>query len=95
VKVGNKKDGKNDNKDLVWISECVNVASKLSDYGNSPRNIRITNKIYINLFDDHKYHVSKDSYGYEQKQDMWQYESIDISGKVIDIYSTSYYWKIG
>lgn len=82
LKVGISGEG---NRDLVWISESVNKAAKLSDFGSSPNHIHVSKKVYINLFDSHKM---------SNYQAMWVYGLKNISGSYEDVYLTNYFWKI-
>lgn len=82
------------NRDLVWISKAVNLSAKLSDLWKAPYNIFISNKIYINLFDDTKYHNNKDNFWNTQKLDMWEYQYININWELKNLYKTNYHWGI-
>lgn len=73
------------NRDLIWVSEYVNMSAKLGNLGRSPNNIYISQVVYVNLFDSHKY---------SNTQNMWSYLLKDISGTYKNIYFTSYHWTI-
>lgn len=84
--------GTYDNKDLIWIGNPVNRATVLSDKGSNPNHIYISSRVYDNLNDDVKYHVTKDAWNRDQKIDMWIQSSIEYNGNWITCYYTNYYW---
>lgn len=82
------------NRDLVWIGNAVNKSVKIGDNLESPSNIGISSHVYNNLTDDVKYHTSTDSYGYENKVDMWNSSYFTYNDKQEIYYYTSYYWGV-
>lgn len=86
--------GDSDNKDLVWIGNAVNKSTVLSDIGRNPNYIYISHIVYNNLLDRVKYHIQKDSFGNEQKINMWTSKIFQYNNSNETSYFTSYYWKI-
>ncbi|MDD2653034.1 MAG: adenylate/guanylate cyclase domain-containing protein [Sulfurimonas sp.] len=82
------------NRDLVWIGNVVNKSVKVGDKLSSPYHIGISSFVYDNLTDEVKYHVEKDSWGYERKVDMWQESSFIYNDQYQKYYYTSYYWSV-
>lgn len=86
--------GDSNNKDLIWIGNPVNKSVVISDKGGSPNHIGISSYVYGNLNDDVKYHITKDSWGNEQKTNMWSSGTITYNNTVETYYYTSYYWTV-
>ncbi len=68
--------------DLVWIGRAANYAAKLTNESGKPT--WITKAVYDNMRDEVKYHDG---------QDMWQ-RSYWTSMNNIEIYSSTYWWRI-
>lgn len=83
-----------DNRDIFWDSINVNKAVKLSDKGQNPYHIYISNAIKENLLDEVKYHQKKDYYGYETKVDMWSQDTFTFNGEYIYCHKTNYIWNV-
>lgn len=82
------------NRDLVWIGNAVNKSVKIGDKLSSPYHIGISSYVYDNLNDDVKYHITKDSWGNEQKINMWQESSFTYNEQYQKYYYTSYHWSV-
>ena len=92
VKVG--VGGDDTTKDLIWIGNAVNKATKISDSCKAVYYIGISNLIYENLLDSVHYGNKRDFYGYENKVDMWTRSSIIYNDKSETTYKTSWYWEV-
>ena len=68
--------------DLVWIGRAANYAAKLTNESGGPT--WITKAVYDNMRDEVKYHDG---------EDMWQ-RSYWTSMSNMEIYSSSYWWRI-
>lgn len=82
------------NRDLVWIGNAVNKSVKIGDKRSSPYHIGISNYVYENLTDEVKFHTQKDSWGNEQKINMWQEDWFTYNDIYQKYYYTSYYWSV-
>jgi class 3 adenylate cyclase len=82
------------NRDLVWVGNPVNKSVKVGDNLEGPNHIGISSSTYDNLLDKVKYHTRKDSFGYEQKIDMWQPGWYNYNEQSIRYYYTSYHWSV-
>lgn len=79
-----------ENKDLIWIGNGVNRATKISDKCRAPYHIGISDKLFRRLAGDMVY--SRDSHG--QIKSMWVSANISYNGQNETIYKTSYYMEI-
>jgi len=86
--------GDDTTKDLIWIGHSVNKSAKISDECKCPNCIGITKLVYDNLEDCVKYHTRTNSWGREEKVDMWKQSSFLYNDKKETYYYTSYYWTI-
>jgi class 3 adenylate cyclase len=82
------------NRDIFWDSINVNKAVKLSDKGENPYHIYISDTVKTNLLEEVQYHTKKDEFGYEKKIDMWQQDTFLFLDEYKYCYKTNYYWKI-
>lgn len=79
------RSGIRNNNDLVWIGQAPNYAAKLSDQRTSASSY-MTADVYNWLKDDAKY-------GGKPSQNMWKNETVNITDKSIDCYSSTWHWK--
>lgn len=82
------------NRDLVWVGNPVNKSVKVGDNLEAPNHIGISSSTYENLLDEVKYHRYKDSFGYEQKVNMWTQGWYTYNGDYVSYYYTDYYWSV-
>lgn len=82
------------NRDLVWVGNPVNKSVKIGDKLQAPNHIGISSYVYNNLIDEVKFHTTKDSWGNEQKIDMWNSDWFTYNDKTEQYYYTSYYWSV-
>ncbi len=82
------------NRDLVWVGNPVNKSVKIGDKLQSPNHIGISSHVYNNLMDEVKFHTTKDSWGNEQKTDMWNSDWFTYNDKTEQYYYTSYNWSV-
>ncbi|MFL1684410.1 adenylate/guanylate cyclase domain-containing protein [Coprobacter secundus] len=86
--------GTDETKDLIWIGNAVNRATKISDKCQTSYNIGISECIYNNLLDYVKYHEKDNGYFVKQKIDMWSRENLIYNNEYESYYKTNYYWII-
>ena len=86
--------GTDETKDLIWIGNAVNRATKISDKCQTFYNIGISECIYNNLLDYVKYHEKDNGYFVKQKIDMWSRENLIYNNEYESYYKTNYYWII-
>lgn len=79
-----------ENKDLIWIGNGVNRATKISDKCRAPYHIGISDKLYRKLECDMLY--SNNSHGHPES--MWGSCNISYNGQMETMYKTSYYMEI-
>lgn len=82
------------NRDLFWVGNAVNKATRLGDSAESPYHISISNYVYNNLNDDVKYYIYKDVWGAEQKKNIWNNESFQYNDNRETYYKTSFVWQV-
>jgi class 3 adenylate cyclase len=68
--------GDSDNKDLIWIGNAVNRATKISDECKASFHIGISQAIYDKLDDSLLYYDEKNIYGNIQKKNVWNRDQI-------------------
>lgn len=78
------------NRDLIWIGNGVNRATKISDKCRAPYHIGISDKLYRKLECDMLY--SNNSHGHPES--MWGSCNISYNGQMETMYKTSYYMEI-
>ncbi len=81
------------NGDIVWLSNCINKASRISQTRKSIHNIGISSVVENVLKDDLKYRTSVNSLGMEQISEMWSPSGFIYGGNNITFYFTSYFWS--
>ena len=79
--------------DVLWLADCINRASRISQTRRSIYNIGVTSAIENVLSDEMRYNVSTDALGAVQRKDMWSPGSFVYAGSSIVYYFTSYFWK--
>jgi class 3 adenylate cyclase len=82
------------NRDLVWISNAVNKAVKIGDNLEAPYHIGISSFVYNNLNDDVKYHIKKNQWGDDVKENMWEEVYFTYNDQTEYFYRTTYYWTV-
>ncbi|WP_326984287.1 hypothetical protein VUJ46_07075 [Chryseobacterium sp. MYb264] len=92
VKVG--VGGDNNTKDLIWIGNAVNKSVVISDECKADYYIGISSYVYSNLLDSVKYGTKKNSWGQEEKVDMWTSYQVMYNGNYETFYKTSWYWEV-
>lgn len=60
------------NRDIFWIGNPVNKSTVLGDNSKAPNHIAISSYVYDNLLDSAKYHIRKNTWGQEEKIDIWK-----------------------
>lgn len=78
------------NKDLVWIGNGVNRATKISDQCKCPYHIGISSKLFQKL--DGTMVYSHDTEG--KIKSIWMQSSMSYNGNTETIYKTSYYIEL-
>ena len=78
------------NKDLIWIGNGVNRATKISDRCKYPYHIGISNKLFQKLDDAMIYAIDERGL----KSSMWVQSSMLYNGNLETIHKTSYYIEI-
>jgi class 3 adenylate cyclase len=86
--------GDSNNQDLMWIGNCVNKSTAISDKCQAPYHIGISKYVYDNLTDNVKYHIKKDFWGHDTKVDIWTANDFNYNGKRETYYFTSYHWAL-
>jgi hypothetical protein len=66
----------------------------LGDNGKAPNHIAISSYVYANLLDWAKYHTRKNTWGQEEKVDMWTRGIFTYNGQSEYYYYTSYQWTV-
>ena len=89
--------GDDNNKDLVWIGNAINKASKLADQACYPNNIIISESVYNKLSDKNKYlgfdnTLINKSLGI--KINMWEKEEFIYNGIAKNVYSSNSYFSL-
>lgn len=74
--------GNNDNKDLIWIGNAVNRATKISDECSKPYYIGISDCVYSRLDDSLLYYTQTNMFGYDQKINVWSKTSFTYNDKL-------------
>lgn len=82
------------NRDLVWIGNAVNKAVKIGDTRESPSHIGISAFVYDNLLDKAKFTTTKDIYGRDVKQNIWNENWITYNDQQEKYYTTTYHWVV-
>ena len=82
------------NRDIFWIGNPVNKSTVLGDSSKAPQHISISSFVYSNLLDWAKYHTRKNTWGQEEKVDMWTRGIFTYNGKSEYYYYTSYHWGV-
>lgn len=82
--------GASNNKDLIWIGNGVNRATKISDQCQSPYHIGISERLYNKL--DYSLRYTKDFF--YRPQSMWRSQTFEYNGGVEKMYQTNYHFII-
>ena len=82
------------NRDIFWIGNPVNKSTVLGDNSISPNHIAISSYVYNNLLDWAKYSTRKNSWGQEEKVDMWTRGVFNYNGQNENYYYTNYHWTL-
>jgi len=80
------------NRDLFWIGNSVNKATKLSDESGEPNHISISGFVHHNLEDWARYGQKKNYRGETVKADMWSRSKFDYNDETEHYYYTSWHW---
>ncbi|MCK9290793.1 MAG: adenylate/guanylate cyclase domain-containing protein [Bacteroidales bacterium] len=86
--------GDSNNQDLMWIGNCVNKSTAISDKCSSPNFIGISKYVYDNLLDWAKFGTRKNYWGQDEKVDMWTQGYFNYNNKSEYYYYTSWEWKV-
>lgn len=86
--------GTDETKDLIWIGNAVNKATKISDMCQSSYNIGISEKVYNNLLDNVKYVEEENFFGGKIKSDIWRRDYVTYNDKIEDCYKTNFYCEL-
>lgn len=86
--------GTDETKDLIWIGNAVNKATKISDMCQSSYNIGISEKVYNNLLDNVKYVEEENFFGGKIKSDIWRRHYVTYNDKIEDYYKTNFYCEL-
>ncbi len=86
--------GDSNNQDLMWIGNAVNKATTISDTRQSPNHIGISSYVYSNLCDWAKFGTRKNSWGHDEKIDMWTKGIVSYNGKNEYYYYTDWHWVV-
>ncbi len=81
------------NGDVVWLSDCINKASRISQTRKSIHNIGISSVVENVLKDDLKVRVSENLLGTEQMTEIWSPSGFIYGRNNITYYFTSYFWR--
>ncbi len=82
------------NRDIVWIGNAVNKSVKIGDTRKADEHIGISSFVYENLLDNAKYHITKDHWGNEVKNNMWMIDYINYNDQIEAYYKTNYHWIV-
>ena len=82
------------NRDIFWIGNPVNKSTVLGDKSKSPNHIAISSYIYDNLLDKAKYYTTINTWGLEQKIDIWTRGLLSYNGQNEYYYYTSYHCTV-
>jgi adenylate cyclase len=82
------------NRDLFWIGNCVNKSTVLGNEQKAPNHIAISSLVYNHLDDHAKYGTRKNSWGQEEKVDMWTRGSFHYNNQLEYYYYTGWYWTV-
>ncbi|MCK9481724.1 MAG: adenylate/guanylate cyclase domain-containing protein [Bacteroidia bacterium] len=86
--------GDSNNQDLMWIGNCVNKSTAISDKCQAPNHIGISKYVYDNLTDSAKYGTRKNYWGQDEKVDMWTAAYFNYNGKTETYYYTTWHWTV-
>lgn len=81
------------NRDIVWISNAINKASKMSDMAAYPYNILISKNVYMKLDDKYKY-IGYDPSKVMLKVESWREDCFEYNDEKKLIYKTNSSIKI-
>lgn len=84
--------GDSTTKDLIWIGNPVNKAAKISDECKSPHYIGVSCFVYENLTDNVTFGTQKNTYGQDEKVNMWTRFSLTYNGATEYFYKTNWWW---
>jgi len=82
------------NRDIFWIGNPVNKSTVIGDNSRFPNHIAISNHVYNNLLDWAKYHTGINTWGQEEKVDMWTRGIFTYNGQNEYYYYTNYHWLL-
>lgn len=86
--------GSEDNKDLIWIGNAVNRATKISDECRSPYHIGISDTVYSRLDETLIGHKEKNQWGYVFEKKYWNRYCFDYNNNKEYMFKTNYYYEI-
>lgn len=81
--------GNNDNKDLIWIGNAVNRATKISDECSSPYYVGVSACVYSRLDDSLLRYTQKNMFGYSQQMNVWSGTSFMYNERYESMYKSS------
>lgn len=85
--------GTDETKDLIWIGNAVNKATKISDKCKSNYNIGISKIVYDNILDYIKYTKRNTVFGINNES-IWLNSSFSYNEKWETFYTTTYHYTI-
>jgi class 3 adenylate cyclase len=86
--------GDSNNQDLMWIGNCVNKSTAISDKCQAPNHIGISKYVYECLNDSVKYGTRKNLWGQVERVDLWTSACFNYNGKIETYYYTSWHWEV-
>jgi len=82
------------NRDLFWVGNSVNKSTRVGNDCKLPYHVGMSEYVYGNLTDNAKFIIRKNSWGQDEKFDIWNRGFFEYNGNNESYYYTSYHCTV-